>query len=178
MAFYPVLYINKSGKKITIIDSSNGLKVGDIANREAYIHHGSEGNMHSIEFLGPNGRLVGATINSYSLSIPDSFFASCTAYHSNYYTIEGKNYHIFDMRRKENVYMADGTKWGTVAAGARVACSDDTCGQTHGDWKQVEYISSGNNWIKVSGHGSDYGFVDTGLSKGSAPTTISMYGSW
>lgn len=92
--------------------------------------------------------------------------------------LDGKNYHIFDMRREEEVYMADGTRWGSVAAGARIACSDAVVGDTHPDWKQVEYVSSGNTWTRVSGHNSEYGFVDTGMSISSMPDLMSMYGTW
>ncbi len=171
-----VMRINLSGQTIPVDDVDKG-RIGEIYNREVYCDCGHEGSMYRIAFLAPDGKITYATIQT--ASFPDGFDTPITDKHSNYYTMDdGKNYHIFDMRREEEVYMADGTRWGSVAAGARIACSDAVVGDTHPDWKQVEYVSSGNTWTRVEGHNSRYGFVDTGMAISSMPDLMSMYGTW
>lgn len=177
MAMTNRMYVNLSGRTIPLIEASSGRKVGDIYNREVFCVFGSEGSLVNIDFLGPDGKMTNVFIQD--LDLPASFYTPITDRHSNYYTMaDGKNYHIFDMRRQEEVYKADGSRWGSVAAGARVACSDDRVGREHPDWKQVEYVSSGNTWIRVEGNGSNWGFVDTGMAISSMPNQISMYGTW
>jgi hypothetical protein len=38
--------------------------------------------------------------------------------------------------------------------------------------------NTSGKWVKVTGDGKNYGFVDTGLKSGSSPTSIAMYGKW
>lgn len=94
--------------------------------------------------------------------------------------VKGTLYYIFKFRRSEEVYTAAGNRWGTVASGMEVACQTAMMGDNHPDWKGINYVkrSSDGKWIKVTGDGYDYGFVDVGLNQGSTPSTISMYGTW
>lgn len=95
-------------------------------------------------------------------------------------TINGTKYITFKFRRTENVYKPNATLWGTVYTGARVACLNGDSGDTHPEWKKINYVEkkSTGEWVKVSGSGYSYGFVNTGMEDGAMPTSISMYGSW
>ena len=60
-----------------------------------------------------------------------------------------------------------------------VACLDACAGQTKQWTKQIHYVeNTSGKWVKVTGDGKNYGFVDTGLKSGSSPTSIAMYGKW
>ena len=68
----------------------------------------------------------------------------------------------------------------TVASGMEVACRTDAMGDSHPDWKLINYVkrSSDGQWVAVTGSGYKHGFVDIGLNVGSTPGSISMYGTW
>ncbi len=95
--------------------------------------------------------------------------------------INGKDYKIYRMRRSMPVYKAgqNSDRWGTVAAGMYVATDTCTPGQKHSDWMKVTYVkSTKGQWVRVSGDGVDYGFVDTGFSQASAGSKIALQGNW
>lgn len=94
-------------------------------------------------------------------------------------TINGTTYKIYHMRKTMPVYKSGGGRWGSVAAGMFVAT--DTCspGDSHRDWMKVTYVkSTSGNWVRVTGDGVNYGFVDTGLSKASSGSLIALHGNW
>ena len=92
---------------------------------------------------------------------------------------DGKQYNTFLMRKTKNVYKADGSFWGTVASGKRVASNNSNVGSTHIDWKEINYVErTDGTWVKVNGAGVECGYVDTGISTASGYSTIPFYGSW
>jgi hypothetical protein len=108
----------------------------------------------------------------------------CIEYPYDYDNIDGRDCKTFKFRREANVYNKDATYWGAVAGGRRVAFLDDDYdnGDTHLDWKLIRYVErTDGQWIPIVegvSTRSNYGYVDTGLSRGSNPDVISMYGSW
>lgn len=168
--------INKSGSTIPVYNSTGSSKaqIGTLANREAFSLIGFEGDFYAIYFLSSSGMK-----NGYLINPPNNACSDCTAYPYGTVSINGTTYKTFKFRRSSTVYTAGATKWGTVASNCRVACSSALSGQSHPDWKAINYVESTNGtWVQVTGDGSQYGFVDTGLSVGSGPSTISMYGTW
>ena len=109
-----------------------------------------------------------------------SALTGCADFPYGTVTIDGTKYITFKFRRTENVYYGDGSYWGTVYTGARVACKTSMSGDSHPEWKAINYVEkkSTGEWVKVTGKGYTYGFVNTGLEDGAMPSTISMYGSW
>lgn len=171
--------INKSGKSIPVYSDINKTRViGSIYDREAFGFNANWGGDYyyfNIVFLNSNGSLA----SGFLIDPPKNSVVSCTKYPYGSATINKVKYKTFKMRKLRNVYKADGTKWGAVAANCRVACSSDVSGTSHPDWKCIEYVeSSKGGWVKVTGNGSNYGFVDTGLSVASGHNSIPMYGSW
>ena len=80
------------------------------------------------------------------------------------------------MRQTKNAYTANASFWTTIPAGSLVATNEATVGDTHSDWKLINYVRQSNgNWIDVPG---GYVFVDTGISVGSGYNGIAFYGSW
>lgn len=171
--------INKSGRNIPVYSDTNKTKqIGSIYNREAFGYNrnwGGDNYYCNIVFLNSAGSL------SYGFIIdpPDNSTVNCTEYPYGTVTINNTKYKTFKMRKLRNVYTAAGTKWGAVAANCRVACNNNISGNSHPDWKCIDYVeSSKGGWVKVTGDGANYGFVDTGLSVASGYNSIPMYGSW
>lgn len=97
----------------------------------------------------------------------------------SYENINGTTYKIYHMRKSMPVYKAGGGRWGTVAAGMFVATDNCRPGDTHRDWMKVTYVkSTKGNWVKVTGDGVNYGFVDTGFRISSAGSKIALHGNW
>ncbi len=93
--------------------------------------------------------------------------------------IDGQEYLIYKMRRTMNVYRADASYWGKVAAGMFVATKSCVAGENHRDWMEINYVkSTAGKWVKVEGAGVQHGFVDTGLSIASGYNSIPLYGNW
>ena len=174
------LYINKSGIVYPMYEvQENFKKYGDIVNREAYVYIGHEGALYALAFLTPSGVFRNTTVSCTSYPFPNGFMASCLNYPYGRATINGTTYYTFIMRQAKSVYKADGSYWGSVASGRRVATTNNIMGDSHYDWKQINYVENTNGqWIQVSGNGSDYGYVDTGIASASGYGGIAMYGSW
>ena len=169
-------YINKSGSTIRVYNStdSSRIQIGTLANREAFSEIGSEGDFSANKFLGKNG-----LANGYLINAPVATFTPCTDYPYESVKIGGTTYKAFKFRRNSNIYTVDGTYWGKVASGRRVACLTALAGSSHPEWKAINYVENTNGgWIEVFDDKLRYGFVDTGLSIGSGPSSISMYGTW
>lgn len=179
MGIYNQFCINKSGKTYNIYDSDTNTYQGKISDREAFIYLGGEGTLYYLGFLNSSGKIQKVTIQEFYHPFPDGFFGYCTDYPYSREVINGVNYYIYKMRQTKNVYTADGNYWGRVASGMYVATTSNTVGETHCDWKLINYVkSTSGKWVQVSGAGCNYGFVDTGLSSSSLPGSIAMYGSW
>lgn len=174
--------INSSGRTYPIYDShKNNAKVGDLYPREAFVIYGSEGCFTSICFLGPNGGLQTATINTDEHPLPSYWFNTDKYYSTANITDDDKTvtYKTFRMRSSKAIYKWDGTRWGTVAAGCLVATNNKNVGTEHPDWKEITYVqNTSGQWVRVDNNGRKYGFVDTGLSSASGYNSIAFYGSW
>lgn len=203
---YGQLCVNKTNLTVPVWENDDFKKqIGVIYPREVYAVYPmyGEGLGLPILFLNSQGRLTNGYIQMYAdyFNDIDVFHAFCSGVGDypyedsvfiSFYLLDGKEYYdgnfyiTFKFRRTENVYTAAGTYWGRVAAGMRVACKADEdffrngSGQNNPHWKAINYVerSTDRAWIKVTGDGKDYGFVDSGLEHGSGPSTISMYGSW
>lgn len=175
MGFYLEFCYNSSGKSYPVYDIDKGL-VGTLYNRESYILYGGEGCLDGIYFLGPEGYLKQATINTAEHPIE---YTNCTDKPYGRVIIDGVNYYTFIMRKSKKIYKGDGTLWGTIGANKLVATNNPTVGSNHIDWKEISYMQDSNNtWIKVTGAGYNHGFVDTGIATASGHTVIPFYGSW
>ncbi len=171
--------VNKSGKNIPIYsDMDSKKKVGTLYNREAFGYNrisGGDDVFCEIVFRNSAGKLSRGYINFP----PKGALTFCTDYPHGKIVIAGQRYKVFMMRKSRTIYTARGNKWGTVAANKRVACKTAMSGDSHPEWKGINFVENSNGkWVKVTGDGVDYGFVDTGLSLGSGYSSIPMYGSW
>lgn len=183
MALTQDFCINKSGKVYTIRDYDNNYQiVGQINNREAFIRVGGEGALVALAFLHPDGKFKTTIVNTALYPTPNdnTFFSFCEKYpYKKDIMPDGKQYNTFLMRKTKNVYKADGSFWGTVASGKRVASNNSNVGSTHIDWKEINYVErTDGTWVKVNGAGVECGYVDTGISTASGYSTIPFYGSW
>ncbi|MGV8164658.1 MAG: hypothetical protein ACLKAK_07360 [Alkaliphilus sp.] len=170
--------INKSGEQMSVREIPSGNQIGTIFNREAFglDLNSSHGSATCIIFRNSSGQVKPGYILDPE---PSNFYTPCSNHSHGAVTINGVQYITFKFRRKETVYRADRTTWGSVAANQRIACKDALSGDTNAHWKAINYVESTNgSWVKVDGAGFDYGFVNTGLEDGSMPNTISMYGTW
>lgn len=179
--YEPDFCINMSDKTVSVYEDTldvPGIKIGTLSPREAFSACYGEG-FTTIFFRNSSGVVTEGYIPDY-YDTPASLYTLSTEYPYGTVTIDGETFYTFKFRRSEEVYTAAGNRWGTVASGMRVACRTDMMGENHPDWKGINYVerSTDGKWIKVTGDGYNYGFVDTGLNKGSMPNTISMYGTW
>lgn len=177
--------INRSGKAVPVYDYYDvDTKIGTIYNLELFgfaPNWGGDGVFDFIVFRDPKGNVRKGCLNTNRYSYPSSVYT--TAYQSKYrygtVTLGGTTYNTFKMTRTENVYYADGVYWGKVAAGQYVATNSTANGDSRPDWQLVHYIqSTSGTWVKVDGHGANYGFVNIGLEDGSMYNTISLDGLW
>lgn len=177
--------INKSGKTIPVYNNtvweSTTKQIGVLYDREAFAFDPAEGGF-AFYFSDPSGKL---TLGYHPLtnkdgSLPTFRVSDCWDYAYGEVPLGGVKYKTFKFRRNEEVYKPDGSRWGTVAAGMRVATLSNICGATHPDWMQIHYVerSTDHEWIPVKGANYSHGFVDTGLNISSFPSSISMYGTW
>lgn len=171
--------INKSGSNYPIYNydvvTQKFTRVGTLYNREAFIFLGGD-NFDFIKYLASDGTLKTACIDPVKYPVPLSF---CTDYPYSTETINGTSYKIFKMRKTKNIYKADGSYWGQVAAGMYVATNSNAVGDSHSDWKLIDYVkSTSGEWVPVTGAGYNYGFVDTGIGSSSGYGSIAFYGSW
>lgn len=171
----PHFAINKTGHPIPIYDvDKGGAKVGTINDREAFIYLGGE-SCQLIDFLSPSG-FIRANLG---IDGEDIICDYCTSYPYGEEVIDGVTYGIYKMRKSKNIYKADGSYWGKVAAGMFVATNSSKVGETHTTWKLINYVkNTSGQWIKVTGAGYNHGFVDTGLDTSSGYGTVAFYGSW
>lgn len=173
--------INKSGKSYDVHDLDNGNKVvGTIVNREAYIYYGSEGDHMGIVFLDPNGKFRSVTIDTGAYPMPANCSTFCTDYPYAVQGVDGARHYLFIMRNAMPIYYPDGSYWGSVAKGMRVATTNNKVGSSHTNWKEISYVerSTDHAWVKVEGKGFDVGYVDTGIASASGYKNIPFYGSW
>jgi len=167
--------INKSSVKVPVYDIyPGGTVIGHLWPREAFGLTSYTYEFPGVRFRDGSGVVRDGVVDG--LSAPDLWHEPCTDYPYGTAPIGGITYFTFMFRRQESIYRPDASYWGSVAAGRRVACQNETSGTTHPEWKLINYVeSSSGGWVLVAGN---YGFVNTGLEDGSTPTTISMYGTW
>lgn len=175
------IYINMSGYSVSVRDY-DGNVIGSLYNREAYSLIGGEGSFNCIGFLGPEGVYIYGYINE----VDNNVFTGVSAYPYGKQQFEDDSYNLFNfflMRSDQEIYDANGTYWGSVAAGRLVACKEslgDTGGNSMPWLKAINRVQNSNGeWIEIiTDENRRYGYVDTGLRSGSSPTSIAMYGSW
>lgn len=180
MAVMNFFCINKSGQAYEVHDmDQNDKVVGKINNREAFVVAQDESDLISIKFLHSNGEFKETFIHLGRYPMPDGMITLCELYPYCEEYIDGSLYQIYKMRKTKNVYTAAANYWGQVAAGMYVASNNSKVGETHGNWKMINYVkSTRGDWVRVTGDGVQYGFVDTGLATASGYSVIPFYGSW
>lgn len=171
--------VNKSGKSVPVYsDTKKTKQIGTIYNREAFGYNrnwGGDGTFCNIVFQNSSGNVV----SGFMVNPPAKTLTGCDSYPYGTAIINKNKYITFIMRDQRNVYTVSARKWGTVPKNCRVACKTAESGDTHPDWKGINYIEDASGkWVKVTGDGGDYGFVDTGLSKSSLYSAIPFYGKW
>lgn len=171
--------VNKSGSSIPIYsDTSKSKQIGTLYNREAFGYNrnwGGDDYFCNIVFRNAAGNVVGG----FLVDPPNGVMTQCTDYSYGTATINGTKYKTFIMRSSQTVYTASGSVWGTVSANRRVACITALSGDSHPHWKAINYVENASGqWVKVTGGGTNYGFVDAGLSVASGYSSIPFYGSW
>ena len=177
MGIVKAFSINKSGSPYSLYNCDTREYMGELMNREAFVYWGSEGSRFTFVFLGPSGVLTTTTVAIGGMLEESGLITSCLDYPYGTARIGGTTYKTFIMRSSQPIYRGDASYWGTVAAGRRVATNSNLVGETHRDWKYIDYVESTNGqWIAVDG--SNGGFVDTGLASASGYPYISFYGSW
>lgn len=144
-----------------------------IYNRESFAYvedWGGDGVFCNIAFRNSSG----AVASGFLIDPADGVLTECIDYpYESSVKINGQTYKTFYMRNAMNVYTAGGTKWGSVAAGQRVACKTGLSGVKNPQWKAIDYVrSTAGSWVPVTGDGVSYGFVDTGLSIASSYSSI------
>ena len=150
MAHY--MAINKSGKNLPIFSGwpsvDKGNQIGTIYNREVFIYGDTEDGVE-VYFRNSSGRIVQGFYYATDANGNDLFssnaeamkaLSSCIDYPFSTVTIGGTEYYTFKFRRNEEVYTASGSSWGTVASGMEVACRTDAMGDSHPDWKLINYV--------------------------------------
>lgn len=174
------LCVNKSGQAYSVFNSDTGKRVGTIYDREVFVLTGMEGSQAAICILSSSGSLLHVPVDFAKQPYPIGMLNSIQAYPYGTEVINGTTYKTFKMRQRKNIYTGAGNYWGAVAANMLVATNDNIMGDTHVDWKKINYVkrSTDGAWIKVEGDGYSHGFVDTGLSSASTYSTIPFYGSW
>lgn len=180
------LCINKSNQSYIIYDAENNNNiVGKLNPREAYVVEGGQGDYLWIDFLSSNGEWKSVCINTYEHPLPNQFDYGypvdniCTEYPYGTVEIDGKTFKTFKMRSRQNIYRADGTLWGAVAAGCLVATNSPSVGSEQTHLKLINYVqSSKGKWVQVKGANYEHGFVDSGIRSASGYSKIPFYGSW
>lgn len=171
--------VNKSGVTIPVFAYDYQTRIGSIFDRESFGFDAEDGGDwvdDKIIFRNSSGNLEWGYIQGGNYP-----FSNCTDYpYQTGISIKGGTYYTFFMRNMETVYRADGTYWGKVAAGCRVATDNPYSGDSNPQWKSIKYVeSSSGGWVAVNDYAGDHGYVNTGMdTHGSSWNTISMYGSW
>ncbi|EKC80793.1 hypothetical protein LEA_01014 [human gut metagenome] len=94
------LCINKSGSVYPVYDMfKNYAHVGDIMNREAFVRRSGDSGLISIDFLGPTGSYINASINTNKYPCGPKFESRCTSYPYGTAVIKGVTYKTFYMRQ-------------------------------------------------------------------------------
>lgn len=171
--------VNKSGVSMPVYSATDGqTRIGTIYNREAFGYNrnwGGDDYFCNIVFRNSSGNLQ----RGFLINPPSGGLSYCTSYPYGTVNINGTTYTKFYMRRTQNIYSPSAAFWGNVSVGKCVACLDSVSGDSHPEWKKIYYVqNSSGNWVRVSGTGYTYGFLDTGLSTGSLYSEIPMYGNW
>ncbi len=192
MAYTNNAHVNKNSFQIPVYNDEFNptIQIGRIYPREVFIlYSGQEPPLRSVAIRNSAGNLVwGAirdTVNGVSIW-PNIKRIDEYPYQENVWMPNFGGYtDTLYARSTRTIYTHTGRQWGAVAAGRRVGISmmdQSLCGDNHPDWLLIRYVeSSSGQWVKVSGDGEDYGFVNMGLAGsggGSGYPYIPLYGSW
>lgn len=171
--------INKSGGQVPIYSTPEATtQIGTLYNREAFGYNrnwGGDDYYCNIIFRNSSGNVVwGFLVNP-----PSGTLTGCTDYPFGTHVEEGIAYYTFYMRNARSIYDINGNYLYLVPAGKHVACKTSLSGDSHPNWKAINYYqNSSGAWKKVDPDGAQYGFVDTGLIIASGYSSIPFYGSW
>ena len=183
--------INKSGGQVPIYSTPEATtQTGTLYNREAFGYNRNWGgdDVHfSIRFRNSSGNVIGG----FLVNPPSGALSECINYVygtaviyektlvGNYYAMLPVTYNTFYIRSARTVYNVNAVSIATVPAGKLVACKTSLSGDSHPEWKAINYYqNSAGSWIQINSAGHTYGFVDTGLSVASGYSSIPFYGSW
>ena len=86
-------------------------------------------------------------------------------------TISGSTYRIFTVNKAVTYRNSAGVSQGTLAVGTKLATNQSTTGETYGGYMVFHKKKVGTGSWQNLVSGSDYGFVDLGLSQGSEAAT-------
>lgn len=175
----PYLVINASNKYYDIYDMNTGKKMALLYPREAFIVIDNEGVIWNIKIRNSAGKIVNVVVHDKENFIGDNC-KSCYFFPYSKEIIDGREYETYLMRKAKKIYTPSADYWGGVGQNMLVASNNDIVGETHSTWKAIDYVkrSTDGKWVKVSGQGYNYGFVETGLEDGSMYNNIPFYGSW
>ncbi len=171
--------VNKSGSSVPIYSNSSGTtQIGTLYNREAFGYDrnwGGDDYFCKIRFRNSSGSLS----DGFLINPPANTLTGCTDYPYSTITLYGSSYKTFYMRTGQTIYKVDGSIWGSVASGKLVACKTSLAGDSHTEWKGINYVQNSSNiFVPVSYGNYNYGFVNTGLASGSGYNSIPLYGNW
>ncbi|WDF02760.1 hypothetical protein [Shouchella hunanensis] len=171
--------INRSGRQVPVYRAFSTTRIGTIFPNELFSYSGYDGRYSHFFFRNASGQWVsGANEN-----VPRNFLSNAysAGFRRSTVTLGGTLYNVFDVRRTANVYRVDGSRWGSVAAGQKIATTGSPPSGNSLTWTtRVNYVrSTSGSWVRVSsGTNTHYGFVDTGIRSGSMPSSIGIYGNW
>lgn len=168
--------VNKGSHNLKVTDFADDNKqYGVIYPNEVCLMYDGE-QFYLTKFLASDGKIKDGSLHTNEY-ITDIKYLGEHPYSRE--VIDGQEYLIYKMRRTMNVYRADASYWGKVAAGMFVATKSCVAGESHRDWMEINYVkSTAGKWVKVEGAGVQHGFVDTGLSIASGYNSIPLYGNW
>ncbi len=165
--------VNLSGISWTVYDGNNNI-IGAIEPREFFTFVGFEGSLQAIYFLSPSGSRTG-----YLHGASGAVFTEITNRPHTTINHEGITYKAFIMRQTMALYDIYGTVVGSVAAGKLVLCQTGMSGSSMPYLKAINYAEKrAGGWEPMGSHGTNYGFVDTGLRNSSSYSGIALYGNW
>ncbi|NEU60358.1 hypothetical protein [Paenibacillus sp. ALJ109b] len=180
--------VNKSGVAVPVYTDQNnkGSRVGTIYNREVYCVTGyTEGGDTPIMFRNSSGNIVYGIFNLGLLGISESAESPIDeyAYHNNaslYIPGQGNFAAVeYKTRRSLRALNQSGSFWTNIPSGSSIFAKKSygaQNGEINEQYLQFNaYRDPNGNLIYAP---SNIGFIDIGISGGSTPTSIGLYGTW
>ncbi|BDG61940.1 hypothetical protein [Caldinitratiruptor microaerophilus] len=183
MGFFTVNRCDKFGVSSATVRDCTGTQIGYLRAKE-FFNFVSEGNICGnwldpaklVYFLSQSGFRDGVVSEGLPYYAPETVLL----YYLSTVSLGGKTLYVYEIQnRTEEVWLPNGNFALNLPVGSQVATDTDTMGATKTyAWLIRYYRLPGGNWSNhfEDGYGNvaSYGFVDTGLRTGSAPTTTSI----